>query len=115
MSTPHRIPSSGSSASVPGPRTIDEIEARAAEVLEAERDGMRRLAEFLRELAVELPPESGLPLKLAKAAKTIELFERGSHPGIGTMDLFEVIEEWGVEACAELAAKLRAAGILRGA
>ena len=99
--------------SASAPRTIQEIEARAAEVLEAERDAMRRLAEVLRELAVELPGESGLPLKLAKAAKTIDIFQSGAHPDLGLMDLPRIVDEWGVEAVAVLAQKLVEANIVR--
>jgi hypothetical protein len=95
-------------------QTIDQIEARAVEVKEAERDAMRRLAEALREIAVELPPESTLPIRLAKAAKTIDLFQLGSHPDVGLMDVPRLVDEWGVEACAELVASLRVAGLLRG-
>jgi hypothetical protein len=53
------------------PRTIEEIEQRAAEVHEAEREAFRRLAELMRELAVTLPAESSLPLHLAQNAKGI--------------------------------------------
>jgi hypothetical protein len=57
-------------------QTIAQIEARAAEVREAERDALFDLAEFLRALAVELPVESKLPLKFAESAKALELFGR---------------------------------------
>src|SRR4051794_38449787 len=59
-------------------QTIEQIEARAAAIDEAERDSLRRLAAFLRDLAVELPVESKLPLQCADAAKTLDQFARPS-------------------------------------
>jgi hypothetical protein len=113
MSSMHGNRTRTGDGSASAARTIEEIEARAAEVLEADRDAMRRLAEFLRELAVELPAESSLPLNLAKAAKTIDLFQRGAHPELGLMDLPRIVDEWGVEAVAVLAQKLVEANIVR--
>lgn len=57
-------------------QTIEQIEARAAEIVEAERTAMRELAAFLRNRAVELPVESKLPLRFAESAQTLDLFER---------------------------------------
>jgi hypothetical protein len=61
------------------PRTIEEIEQRAALIHRSERDAFDRLAAFLRELAVELPPESRLPIRFAEAANRItQLHDTGA-------------------------------------
>lgn len=52
-------------------QTIDELEARAAEIAEAEREAVCQVAELLRELAVTLPVESELPMRFAKTARMI--------------------------------------------
>src|SRR4051794_26072319 len=57
-------------------QTIEQIEARAAEINEVERCALRELAAFLRDRAVELPVESKLPLRFAESAKTLDLFAR---------------------------------------
>ncbi len=57
--------------SAPPVRTIEDIERRAAEVLEAEKQALAAIAACLREVAVRLPPDSQMPLKLAKAAQAL--------------------------------------------
>lgn len=53
-------------------QTIDEIEARAAEIAHAEREAVCQVTELLRELAVTLPVESELPMRFAKTARRID-------------------------------------------
>src|SRR5215217_8250307 len=70
-------------------QTIEEIERRAADVLEQERQALRALVDCLREIAVRLPVESRLPLDLAKAAGTLELWAElpmtsSMHSGVRT-------------------------------
>lgn len=84
-------------------QTIDEIEARAAEIVEAERASLQRLAAFLRNEAVELPVESKMPLRLAKAAKTVSLFVDGSSQEAGiSCGLDSLIRDLGDEHDARL-------------
>ena len=64
-------------------QTIDQIEARAAAIDRAERDALARLAAFLRDLAVELPVESKLPVEFAKSAKTLGLWRDGGRAAVG--------------------------------
>lgn len=54
--------------------TISEIEQEAALVLLQEQAAVDVLVYVLRELAVDLPRASRLPIELARAAKTLELF-----------------------------------------
>src|SRR4051794_24880595 len=53
-------------------QTIAQIEARAAEVAQHEREAVCRIADLLRELAVTLPAESKLPMRFAKTARSID-------------------------------------------
>lgn len=71
---PKRTPARTQSATT---QTIEQIEARLVEVREADRDAMQRIADLLRELAVTLPIESKLPLRFAKAAKSIDAYTGG--------------------------------------
>lgn len=102
------------STSKPNPRprrrattqTIEQIEAQAAAIEHAECAVMQDLAAWLRERAVELPVESKLPMRFAKAANDIELFTGGSS----SMPEFaarrgvqrNLVDEWGRERCEEL-------------
>lgn len=52
--------------------TIEELEARGAEMEQAEADALYALAEAMRELAVHLPDGSQLAVRLASTAKTLE-------------------------------------------
>jgi len=60
--------------------TIEEIEARAAQVIAEERQVLGGLVLCLRELAVYCPPEGRLGLHLAAAAKSIEPWLAGGEP-----------------------------------
>lgn len=80
-------------------QTIEEIEARAAEILQAERDVLADLAEWLRAAAVELPVESKLPIRMAKAANNADLFTRGDLAEFGVRDTEKLIDEWNRERC----------------
>ncbi len=93
-----------------GTLTIEEIEAQAERVTEAERDAMRRLAVFLREIAVELPAESKAPVRLAKVAKSIDLYTTGTEPALWSCcTVEEIVREYGVDAVDEYIAKLEQA------
>jgi hypothetical protein len=59
-------------AGTEAPRTIEEIEARAAAIERAEYSALNELVRGLRELAVALPEGSGLALTFAGRAKSIE-------------------------------------------
>jgi hypothetical protein len=61
-------------------QTIEQIESRAREIRRAERDAMRGLSEYLRELAVTLPPESKLPLHFARC---VTFHAPGAWPNCG--------------------------------
>lgn len=74
-------------------QTIEQLEARIVEVREADRDAMQQIAELLRELAVTLPAESKLPLRFAKAAKSIDAYTGG-----GILDPADA--DWYVETVA---------------
>ncbi len=89
------------------PRTIEEIEAQAERVTEAERDAMRRLAAFLRELAVELPAESKAPVRLAKVAKKLDIFIDGTEPASWCcLPVEQFVREYGADAVDDYIAKL---------
>jgi len=62
-------------------RTIEDIEQRAAEIADAERDAVHTLAGCLRELAVLLPEGSTLAYDFAKMAKFADLMNTGREPG----------------------------------
>lgn len=72
--------------------TIDELEARAANIRAAEMAAMHALGEALRELAVGLPDGSKLAVAFAKQAQALEVFATGGpDPGLwgwATMDRF---------------------------
>lgn len=92
------------------PRTIEDLEAQAAAVTEAEREAMRRLAAFLRELAIELPAESRIPVRMAKAAKNLDVFTNATEPGhwgCGTVD--QIVQEYGIDAVDDYIAQLERA------
>jgi hypothetical protein len=76
-------------------QTIEQIEAQAEAVRQAEEDVMVDLAAWLRAAAVELPVESKLPVKLAKTASNIDLYTgRGSaYPALGLWHVDEVIND----------------------
>lgn len=78
-----------------GPRTIEQIEQRAAEIHRAECDALRSIAAFLREQAVNLPVESRLPLDFAEAANTLDTFSRSPDPaGWGGVALHNRVPKW---------------------
>jgi hypothetical protein len=87
-------------------QTIDQIEAQAAAIEHAECAVMQDLAAWLRERAVELPVESKLPMRFAKAAKDIELFTGGSSamPEFAARRGVQrnLVDKWGHERCEEL-------------
>src|SRR4051794_20764239 len=79
-------------------QTIEAIEARAAEIVERERVAMLNIAAFFRETAVELPPESRMPVRLANAARTLDSFARGSEPALwGCLTFDKVVEAYSNE------------------
>lgn len=82
-------------------QTIAEIEAQAEAIRWAEETAMVDLAAWLRETAVTLPAESKLPIRFAKAAKTIEYYtgRRSDSPWLGFHDVHKTIEEYGREGC----------------
>lgn len=90
-------------------QTIEQIEARDAEVRTAERDAMSQLAELLRELAVELPPESRLPIRFAKTANYIDIFTTGPYHVMRTTDIDRLVNEWSLEEIEALIPKLESA------
>lgn len=65
---PKRIPAPASGA------TIEEIEARAAEIRQAEMDALAALVACMREIATHCPPEGRLGLRLAKSSQTMDLW-----------------------------------------
>jgi SOS response regulatory protein OraA/RecX len=96
----HRI---GSRDDAHEPRqTIEQIEAHAAAVLEEERQALRALAACMRELAVRLPVESKLPVRMAKAARSADLFSGGDVAWVGLLDVERLVDEWGREQCERL-------------
>jgi hypothetical protein len=58
-------------------QTIEQIEAQAEAIRQAEADVMADLAAWLRDRAVELPVESKLPMQFALMANDLELFSGG--------------------------------------
>jgi hypothetical protein len=92
----------------PTTQTIDQIEARAAEITQAERDVMNDLAEWLRAAAVELPVESKLPVTFARVANDIELFtgRNATIPALGVHDVYRAVEDWGREQLREWVANI---------
>jgi hypothetical protein len=100
-------PNGGPDAAHDPRQTIEDIERQAEAIRQAEADTMARLAAFLRELAVALPPESKLPVRLAKAAKGADLFATDfPEPVHGLWDTEQLIREWGNEACEALLERL---------
>jgi hypothetical protein len=83
-----------------GAQTIEEIEARADAIKQAENEAMSALAAFLRDLAVTLPPESKLPVRFAEAAKSIDLF--GDAAAFWRVE--QGIREWNADKVDELIA-----------
>jgi hypothetical protein len=78
--------------------TIEDIERRAEEVEGAELEALHRVAELLRELAVELPHESKLPVSFANTAKRIEKYLTYTfHPSWAVRDLNTMVEDAGRE------------------
>jgi len=77
MATTQRKRAAGAPA-----RTFEEIEARAAEVRDAERQALKALIACIREIAVRLPADSRLPLDLAGMARVIGLWV-SAPDGIG--------------------------------
>jgi hypothetical protein len=54
------------------PRTIEDIEREAQEILAAEQRAIGVLVDCIREIAVQLPAMSRLSFELAKAARSLE-------------------------------------------
>jgi hypothetical protein len=87
-------------------RTIADIERRAEEIKDAELDAIDRLIVFLRELAVELPSESKLPLIFAdKANKLSNITRYRWNPEWAKLDLDQLADEWGVDSVEEFVTK----------
>lgn len=83
------------------PRTIEDIERRAAEVRDAEREALRSLAAHVRELAVQLPPESRVPIRFANLARELDLFEDHAEAAFAVLRqevvnevVREQVEDW---------------------
>lgn len=65
------------------PRTFEDIERDAADILEQERQALQVLTHCIREIAVRLPPASRLTLDLADAAKSLQVFAVCDDPQPG--------------------------------
>jgi len=79
--------------------TIEELEARAANIVATEAAALYVLAEAMRELAVGLPDGSQLAVDFARQARKLERFAGGPSPGLwggSTMALFvrDRFDEW---------------------
>jgi hypothetical protein len=85
-------------------QTIEQIDAEAAAIRQAEEDVMVALAGYLRDLAVQLPVESKLPVVFAKTAKAIGLYtgRESEFPWLGFRDVSQMVEEYGRERCEDL-------------
>src|SRR5215213_361732 len=87
--------------------TIEDIERRAEEVEGAELEALHRIAELLRELAVELPRESKLPIAFAKTAKRIDQYVACTfHPSWAIGDFDRMVAEIGRDAVERYTLKL---------
>lgn len=106
MATPNRSRARGAGAVT---QTIDQIEARAAEIAEAERSALRDLAEWLRAVAVELPAESKLPLRFSESARTLDLWSTGGHATTGYWCAMDAM----VRDCAHEQEALGLLGVIR--
>jgi hypothetical protein len=89
-------------------QTIEDIERRAEEIKDAELDTLARLAAFIRELAVELPPESRMPLIFAKTANDLDTYVTYRwNPAWSRRDLDRMADECGADTLEEFAAQLQ--------
>jgi hypothetical protein len=75
----------------------EEIEAHAEEIKRAEGEAMRKIAALMRDLAVELPHESKLPVRFADTANRIDRFAEFALHRYSLGDLNNIVDEWGPE------------------
>jgi hypothetical protein len=74
--------------------TIEELEARAAEIDAAEGQAIAELVDHLREGAVKLPEGSQLALTFARCARGIEPWAKPGYEGAGrSMGVFNMTRE----------------------
>ena len=64
-------------------RTLEELEARAAQVQAEEREAIAALVHCIREIAVRCPTESRLPLELARAAERLSVYTHHGDADVG--------------------------------